>query len=77
MRNFGIPKVTSPAISGGIGQSPGSLRENTPRNSYPMPSGSISPDDAPERAARWFVGVFFGLWFLIPMICAGVMLKFR
>lgn len=76
-RHFGIPNVRTGL--GGNEHQPARSRANTPRDLYPLPSGSISNGDAPgrERAALTFVTVFLSLCFAIPMILAGIMMHFR
>ncbi len=54
---------------------------NASRNLYPFPAQSLRSDPSDERlrerAALSFVTVFLSVCFLIPMVCAGVMLHFR
>jgi len=33
--------------------------------------------DIRDRAATWFVSVFFGLWLLIPIMLAGFIIQFN
>ncbi len=79
-RHFGIPNVR--AGLGGNEYQPARLRANTPRDPPPLPRGSILPDDlssARDRnfAAGTFATVVLSLGFLIPMLCAGIILHFR
>lgn len=51
-----------------------------PGLSYPMPAGSLTDcdDDAPRnRAALSFATIVLSLIFLVPLILAGIMIKFR
>lgn len=78
-RNFGITKVQ--AAPGGFRQPP-ARRADTPRDLPPLPRGSIQSDplttDAERNsAAGKFVVVFLSLWFLVPLILAGIMMRGR
>jgi hypothetical protein len=68
-----------PALGGASDRS--SVRANTPRDLPPLPAHSLRPDpfddDIRSRSAGAFVTVFLSLWFLVPMICVGVILKFQ
>jgi hypothetical protein len=80
-RHFGIPNTSGRLTAGAHRQSSAS-RANTPRDLPPLPDGSILPNDlfsARDRnfAAGTFATVVLSLGFLIPMLCAGVILHFR
>lgn len=80
-RHFGIPNTNGRLTEGAFHQ-PSALRADTPRDPYPLPAQSLRPDplttDAERSdAAGKFVVVFLSLCFLIPMLCAGIMLHFQ
>lgn len=74
---------TSRAISGGDGQSPGSHSANSTRaETYKLPAQSLRDvqdfDDARRSTIAGRLAVaFLSLCFLIPLICAGVILRFQ
>lgn len=60
---------------------PSTYSANTRADPYKMPSGSILPDPLTDvqrsSASGLFFTVFFSLMFAIPLLLAGVMIKFR
>jgi hypothetical protein len=83
VRHFGIPNVR-PGLGGNEHQA-ARLRADTPREHYnlpPLPAQSLRPDpdfsdtDRSNIAGRLAIA-FLSLGFLVPLICAGVILHFR
>ncbi len=66
---------------GHSGTQPPATRDTIqPRDLPPLPGGSIlDPFDDASRSRNpgALVTVLLSLWFLVPMICVGVMLKFQ
>lgn len=82
-RNFGMGGPASSHGGGASADRPTYGAIQTRADPYPLPAGSIRSGFSPvnertkERAALTAATVFFSFAFVIPLILAGVMLRFH
>lgn len=83
MTHWRAANNTSGRLTEGAFHQPSASRANiTPRDPYPLPAHSLRPDPLMTDERRSTIAgrvavAFLSLCFLIPLICAGVILRFQ